>query len=321
MNQIPTFTNRVSGQNPSVLKVGYLSCDFGDHPVGRLFALVPQYHSENVEVTLYALNPSDRSIWRKHVERTADHFVDLSTVGMRAAAEMIHADGIHVLVDLMGYTGGAFAVNRDAIMAARPAPLAISMLGYPSTVGSDFVDYVVTDRIITPPEVKSHFVEKFMYVPYSYQVNSQAMEDKIVGAAAKGGEVNRATYGLPSEYDRNALVLSCFNSLYKIDPAVLTVWVNVLRRVPFSVLWLLNMPDQAKRQILAEAGARGLSADRLVFSDPVPHPEHLERAALADLFLDTLNYNAHTTATDALWTGVRVRCCCFVHTYIHADDL
>ena len=102
------------------------------------------------------------------------------------------------------------------------------------------------------------------------------------------------------------LVLSCFNSLYKIDPAVLTVWVNVLRRVPFSVLWLLNMPDQAKTQILSEAGARGLSADRLVFSNPVPHPEHLERAALADIFLDTLNYNAHTTATDALWTGVPI---------------
>jgi protein O-GlcNAc transferase len=314
MNQIPTFTHhsitadkRKTSQGKPVLKVGYLSCDFGDHPVGRLFSPVPQFHTDEVEVTLYALNPSDNSAWRRHVERTADRFVDLSTTGMRAAAEQIHADGIHILVDLMGYTGGAFAVNRDAIMAARPAPLAISMLGYPSTVGSDFVDYVVTDRIITPPEVKAHFVEKFMYVPYSYQVNSQSIEDNVVGKDAETKKANnvpiRADYGLPPQ-DSGALVLSCFNSLYKIDPPVLTVWVNVLRRVPGSVLWLLNMPDQAKHQILAEAGARGLANHRLVFSDPVPHPEHLARAGLADIFLDTLNYNAHTTATDALWTGV-----------------
>ena len=307
MNQIPTFTHRIAGKNkrPSVLKVGYLSCDFGDHPVGRFFAPVPQSHTAGVEVTLYALNPSDNSVWRKHVERTAAKFVDLSTTGMRAAAERIYSDGIHILVDLMGYTGGAFAVNRDAIMAARPAPLAISMLGYPSTVGSDFIDYVVTDRIITPPDVKEHFVEKFMYVPYSYQVNSLSIEDDVVAAteANGNGAADRADYGLPP-VDSGKLVISCFNSLYKIDPAVLTVWVNVLRRVPGSVLWLLNMPDQAKHQILEEAGARGLSGQRLIFSDPVPHPQHLQRAGLADIFLDTLNYNAHTTATDALWTGV-----------------
>ena len=300
MNQIPELTHGhlLREKAPPVLRVGYLSCDFGDHPVGRLFALVPQHHSSAVEVTLYALNPTDRSAWRKHVERTADHFVDLSNTGMREAAQQIHADGIHVLVDLMGYTGGAFAVNRDAIMAARPAPLAISMLGYPSTVGSDFVDYVVTDRIITPPSVKHHFVEKFLYVPYSYQVNSQASEDSVETAASEGG--GRSDYGLPED----ALVLSCFNSLYKIDPPVLTVWVNILRRVPRSVLWLLNMPGQAKQQVMEEAASRGLSSSRIVFSDPVPHPQHLQRAALADLFLDTLNYNAHTTATDALWSGV-----------------
>jgi predicted O-linked N-acetylglucosamine transferase (SPINDLY family) len=306
MNEIPTFTHRAAWKNkrPSVLKIGYLSCDFGDHPVGRFFAPVPQSHTAEVEVVLYALNPSDNSAWRKHVERTAANFVDLSTTGMRAAAERIYSDGIHILVDLMGYTGGAFAVNRDAIMAARPAPMAISMLGYPSTVGSDFIDYVVTDRIITPPEVKAHFVEKFMYVPYSYQVNSQSIEGDVVAADAKDrGAAGRADYGLPPA-DSGALVLSCFNSLYKIDPAVLTVWVNVLRRVPGSVLWLLNMPDQAKRQIVEEAGARGLAEQRLIFSDAVPHPQHLQRAGLADIFLDTLNYNAHTTATDALWTGV-----------------
>lgn len=131
------------------------------------------------------------------------------------------------------------------------------------------------------------------------QVNSQKQEADIAG----GGDVRprREEYGLPPE---PALVFSCFNSLYKIDPPILTVWINILRRVPGSVLWLLEMPLQAKPQIVREAAARGVPPGRIIFSTPIPHPQHLARAALADVFLDTLNYNAHTTATDALWTGV-----------------
>lgn len=186
-------------------------------------------------------------------------------------------------------------------MASRPAPMALGMLGYPSTTGSDYIDYIVTDRVITPPEVANDFSEMFLYVPYSYQVNSQAMEDTILANTVHDKpKPTRQQFGLPE----NKIVLSCFNSLYKIDPAILSVWVNILRRVPNSVLWLLEMPPQAKPKILDEAAARGLDSDRIIFSGPVPHPEHLRRAGLADLFLDTLNYNAHTTATDALWTGV-----------------
>jgi predicted O-linked N-acetylglucosamine transferase (SPINDLY family) len=131
------------------------------------------------------------------------------------------------------------------------------------------------------------------------QVNSQKQEADIAG----GGNVRprREDYGLPPE---PALVFSCFNSLYKIDPPILTVWINILRRVPGSVLWLLEMPLQAKPQIVREAAVRGVPPGRIIFSTPIPHPQHLARAALADVFLDTLNYNAHTTATDALWTGV-----------------
>ena len=163
--------------------------------------------------------------------------------------------------------------------------MAVGMLGYPSTTGADHVDYIITDRVITPPEAIGDFSETFIYVPYSYQVNSQALEDTILRAADPGGASvdaalpTRAEFGLPDD----KLVLSCFNSLYKIDPAILTVWVNVLRRVPDSVLWLLEMPPQAKPQILGEAAARGLTAGRIVFSGPVSHPDHLRRAGLADL--------------------------------------
>src|SRR5262249_9654738 len=210
-----------------------------------------------------------------------------------AAARAIHERGIDILIDGQGYTRGA----RPGILARRPAPVQAAYLVYAGTTGADFVDYLIADRFVVPPGRGGEYSEKLRYLPNSYQCTD---DRRAVPAAPSRGEC-----GLPGE----GLVFCCFNQTYKILPGMFDIWCRLLAAVPGSVLWLWASCSGAPENLRREARARGIGEERLVFAPTVPADRHLARMALADLFLDTLPYNAHTTTSDALWCGVPVVTC------------
>jgi protein O-GlcNAc transferase len=201
---------------------------------------------------------------------------------------------VDVAIDLKGYTTGA----RPEILSYRPAPVQVSYLGFPGTMAAPFIDYIVADRWVLPAEDRLHYTEQVVYLPDSYQVNDAAR-------SVAERTPSRALAGLP----RDGFVFCCFNNSYKIMPPVFAVWMKLLREIPQSALWLLEDSGEAKRRLQQAAQAAGVDAARLVFAARVAPAEHLARHRLADLFLDTLPYNAHTTASDALWAGLPVLTC------------
>ena len=231
---------------------------------------------------------------RQRLARAFDRFLDVSKMPYRQAAELIHADQIDVLVDLTGYTGP----TRSMILAHRPAPIQVNYLGYPSTMGADFIDYIIVDRFVVPADQQPFFSEKLVHLPDCYQCNDNK---RPIAAHAP----LRADFRLPAD----AFVFCCFNNAYKITPDFFDIWMRLLRAVPGSVLWLLAYNEWAKENLAREAAARGVDPARIVFAPILPVPEHLARLRLADLFLDTLPYNAHTTASDALWAGLPLVTC------------
>jgi len=277
------------------LRIGYLSADFHQHATAFLIAEVLEKHDRNrVEIVGYSLGPDDGSAMRRRLAAAFERFVDLATETDDAAAAQIATDDLDILVDLKGWTQNA----RPAILAARPAPLQIAWLGYPGAMGADWIDYVLADRIVLPPALAPHFSEAAIGLPDSYQPNDAR---RVVAPRTPP----RASHGLP---DRG-FVFCCFNNVYKIQPATFDVWMRLLAGVPGSVLWLLSPYDFPKPHLRREAEARGIDPARLVFAEALAQDEHLARLALADLFLDTLPVNAHTTASDALWMGLPVVTC------------
>ena len=277
------------------LRVGYLSADFCEHAVAHLIAEVFELHDRNAfQVSAYSYGPDDKSEIRRRLADSCERFVDIAHLPFVKAASRIHEDRIDVLVDLMGYTKGA----RTQIAALRPAPIQVNYLGYPGTMGADFIDYIVTDRFITPPEQERFFSEKCVYLPDCYQAN-----DRKRPIAEK--TPSRAECGLPGK----GFIFCCFNNTYKITPAVFDVWMRVLKEIPGSVAWLLEANSAAAANLRREAVARGVEPERLVFAPKLPMEQHLARFRIADLFLDTLPYNAHVTASDALWAGLPVLTC------------
>ena len=210
------------------------------------------------------------------------------------AAEQIRELGIDIAIDLKGYTTD----TRPGILAPRPAPVQVNYLGYPGTLGVDFVDYILVDPFIVPLDQQPHFTEKLVQLPDCYQVNDTKR-------AVAEVPPSRASCGLPED----GFVFCCFNQNYKITPTVFDVWMQLLRSVPGSTLWLLRGNEVAERNLRQEAQARDIEPDRLVFAPRLQLQDHLARHTNADLFLDTLPYNAHTTASDALWVGLPVLTC------------
>ncbi|KAH8024981.1 hypothetical protein HPB51_002395 [Rhipicephalus microplus] len=397
-------------QRQGRLRIGYVSSDFGNHPTSHLMQSVPGFHDKTrVEVFCYALSPDDGTSFRSKIATEAEHFIDLSQIPCNGkAADRIHADGIHILVNMNGYTKGA----RNEIFALRPAPVQAMWLGYPGTSGAPFMDYLVTDRITSPPHLTSQYSEKLAYMPHTFFVGDhrnmfphlmeraiiESRESRLKGngevpdnvsivnatdlspiidktevkkirevAAAEQGErvevvktvielpttvqamissgqvqaqasiiclvngvlvhnglastqVNtraatgeeaprailvtcRQQYGLPED----AVVYCNFNQLYKLDPATLRMWVNILQRVPNSVLWLLRFPAVGEANVQAWAQAEGLTQPgRIIFSNVAAKEEHVRRGQLADVCLDTPLCNGHTTGMDVLWAGTPV---------------
>jgi predicted O-linked N-acetylglucosamine transferase (SPINDLY family) len=274
------------------LRIGYLSSDFGEHPVAQLtVGLFERHDRRQMEVTAYAIGADDGSPWRQRIAKAADRLVDLTPLGFRAAAERIAADKIDILIDLNGHTGAA----RLEILAFKPAPLQALWLGYPGTSGADFIDYVLTDITVTPPEAAPDYSEQLCWLPNLFQPNDnrQAIAEQAV---------TRAQWGLPE----GVPVFCSFNQGFKIEPALFDCWMQILRAAPGSVLWLPSGNPQMPVNLRAEAEKRGVAPERLIFADRPDKALHLKRLSLADIALDTWTYNGHTTTSDALWAGLPV---------------
>jgi predicted O-linked N-acetylglucosamine transferase (SPINDLY family) len=277
------------------IRVGYLSGDFHQHSTAHLTAeLFERHDRDRFEVLAYSYGPDDHSPMRARLESAFDRFIDIQALSHREAAQRIHADKVDILIDLKGYTHHA----RPAISAYRPAPVQVSYLGFPATMGADFIDYIVVDPHVVPELQQPFFSERLVHLPGSYQVNDRRRE-------VASDRTSPEDYGLPSE----GMVFCSFNNSYKISPAFFDIWMRLLCAVPGSVLWLLEANGLVKGNLRSEAEKRGVDPGRLVFAPVVPSAEHLGRHRHADLFLDTLPCNAHTTASDALWAGLPVLTC------------
>jgi predicted O-linked N-acetylglucosamine transferase (SPINDLY family) len=283
-------------QGPERITIGYLSADFQEHATAHLIAELFRSHDRGrFRVIGYSYGMNDGSAARRELRESFDEFEDLLHCSHAESAARIRAGGVDILVDLKGYTTDA----RPDILVYRPAPVQVSYLGYPGTMGSDAVDYIVVDPVVVPLDEQPYFSEQLVYLPDSYQVNDRRrpIAPRIPA---------RQECGLPEA----AFVFCCLSSAYKVTPAMFGIWMRLLAGVPGSVLWLLESNPAAIANLRREAESRlAGGAARLVFAPSLPNPEHLARFALAGLFLDTLPYNAHTLASDALWGGCPVVTC------------
>src|SRR5258706_7509070 len=252
--------------------------------------LFERHNRDRFEVVAYSYGPDENSPMRARLTSAFDRFVNIRALSHRDAARRIHADMMDIVLNLKGYTYRA----RPAISAHRPARVQVSYLGYPATMGADFIDYIIVDPFVVPASQQPFLSERLVHLPCSYQVNDRRRE--IAGART------RKDWGLPTE----GLVFCSFNNSYKISPAFFDIWMRLLRSIPDSVLWLLEANQLVKGNLRSEAEKRGVDPGRLIFAPLVPSAEHLGRHRHADLSLDTLPCNPHTTASDALWAGRRL---------------
>ncbi|HPG88121.1 MAG TPA: tetratricopeptide repeat protein [Hyphomicrobium sp.] len=277
------------------IRIGYLSSDYGHHATSMLLAEVLEMHDRSrFEVFGYCHSPPDDSLLRHRVTAAFDHFVSVSDFGHYASAERIRADGIEILVDLKGYTRGA----RQEILALRPAPVQVSYLGYPGTTGAEYLDYVVADAVVAPMEHQPHYSERIVHLGTCYQPNDRQRQIDT-------RPVTRADCGLPDE----GFVFCSFNNTFKLNRTFFAVWMDLLQKVPDSVLWLLQKTPEVRTNLRREAIAHGVNPARIVFAEQMPNDQHLARHAAADLFLDSLPCTAHTTASDSLWAGLPLLTC------------
>jgi len=276
------------------LRLGYLSADFRDHPVAHLLGGMFARHDRTAfHVTAYTHGPDDDSAQRRRIGTDCDAVVDIAPIGDADAAARIAADGIDILVDLMGHTGR----NRLGIPARRPAPVQVTWLGFPGATGAAFVDYILTDRVVTPPDAAPWCTEQPVYLPHCYQVNDRGAPEAIDAAAG-----DRAAHGLPA----TGIVFCSFNQHFKYEPVMAGAWMAILQDVPDAVLWLSGDNPRAESNLRCFAEAHCVDGGRLHFAAKLPQGGHLARLAVADIGLDTRIYNGHTTTSDLLWMGVPV---------------
>jgi protein O-GlcNAc transferase len=308
------------------LHVGLVSSEFGNQPLAQLLSgLVGRHDRSRIRLHGFSLGPSDQTLFRRHLEVSFDAFSDLSALSAAESATRIHAEGIHVLLNLNGHSRSG---NMD-IFSLRPAPIQVSYLGFASTTGADYVDYIITDRIASPPDHAHAYTEQLCYMPKTYfscdhprlcahavlqpelaeivgDVPSSDLPETVhVGDGVElpaGRAALRAHYGLPVD----GLLLVNFNQLYKLDPTTFRLWVQILRALPAATLVLLRFPAGAEAQLLRYADMLEVERGRIVFLDVAERDEHVRRGLIGDVFLDTPLCNGHTTVADALWTCLPV---------------
>lgn len=284
------FSDRTD-QKPRIT-IGYLSCDYRNHATAHLMSSLLGLHDrKKFNIFTFSYGSDDKSAYREKIITDSDRFFDLQNVGHQQAAEQIFDSGVDILIDLKGHTQG----NRLEICALRPAPVQATYLGFPGTTGAGFIDYIITDRIVSPENQSTFYSEQMVYLPHTYQVNDH--KQKISDVLFRKSDA-----GLPDK----GFVFCSFNTNYKIEPVMFDVWMNLLKRMPDSVLWLFKSNHLAMQNLKREAQARGVEADRLVFAEGMPKDQHLARCRLADLALDTRICGGHTTTSDMLWAGVPV---------------
>lgn len=287
-------------RNPAgKIRIGYLSNNFGDHPTAHITRKLYELHDRSrFEIFCYSYGDDDNSCYRKAIQEGCDVFVDIRNSSHTQAAKQINDDGINILVDLVGYMKG----GRVAIPALRPAPVQVRWLGMAGTTGADFFDYLIADEMVTPKNQSDFYSEKFIYLPYCYQINDNQpfMEE---------GRIRRSDFELPED----AFVFCCFNTSYKIEKSVFEAWLKILKRTSKSVLWLMTSSARMQSYLTKIAVQNELEPKRLVFADKAPKNRHLARLALADLALDTCMVNGAASTSDALWSGVPVLTICGRH--------
>lgn len=289
-------TSAPARQRPAGAKIrlGFLSPNFREHPSaqlhGRHFALRDRSRFETIAYSLYR----GSGPLRQRIVEACDHFHELSDLDSQTVAARIAADGIGILVDLAGHMD----FSRPEVLALRPAPLQVSYLGLPATMGANLIDYRITDPFVTSPDETPYWSEKLVFLPDTFWIYND--REPVADPAP-----DRPACGLPA----HGFVFCSFNTSYKIEPDAFSIWLRLLGRLPDSVLWLLDGGEAVQHNLRREALARGIAPQRLVFAPRLPRAEHLARHACADLFLDTLYCGAHTTAADALWAGLPVLTC------------
>lgn len=278
------------------IRVAYVSSDFREHPVAYLTAGLYEHHDRSrFEVTGVSFGPEqDRGIGQR-LKGAFEHFIDVRTRSDEEIAALLRSREIDIAVDLVGYTQTA----RTDIFARRPAPVQVNYLGYPGTLGAKYFDYIIADRIVLPPEHATFYTEKAAWLPDTFMATDAT---RAIAATTP----TRSELGLPEK----GFVFCAFNYLHKNNPTVFDIWMRLLREIDGSVLWLRQYNALSSRNLRAEAERRGVTAERLIFAPRAPlAADHLARQRQADLFLDTFPYNAHTTATEALWAGLPVLTC------------
>lgn len=273
------------------IKIGYVSADFRNHPTAHLIkGLFDLHNRDEFEIYAYSTGPDDGSEYRKIIEEKADHFIDLTGLNDINAAQKIYADGIDILADVMGYIQNA----RPGIFALRPAPVQINYLAYPGTMGANFMDYIVLDKVALSEEQKPYISENIIYMQDTYFISDNKQK------VAK--QPSRAECGLPED----KFIFCSFNKANKINREVFKSWCNILDRCKDSVLWLLSDNEYVQNNLRAEAEKNNIAKERILFADRLPKDQHLGRFQNADIFLDCFAVNAHTTAIDSLFAGVPV---------------
>lgn len=291
------------------IRVGYVSADFCDHATTRLMAEVFELQNHQA-FDYYAIShsPNDGSPMRKRVLQAFDHVIEIGEWSDEKAVDYLRELKLDIVVDLKGYTGG----SRLGIFARRMAPIQISYLGFPATTGSDFLDYIIGDQWVTPLGSQSEFSEKILQLPHCYQPNdskrylpSQACMHVNDPAYQAWRKAQRAQEGIAED----AIVLCCFNNTYKLHPDVFDVWLNVLKKIDKAIIWLLSDKPHTEQNLKNYAKQHGVDANRIRFAPRSQFETYLTRYLLADVFVDTLAYNAHTTGSDALWMGLPLITC------------
>lgn len=275
------------------IRIAYISTDFRDHVVADSIVGCFEHHdSTRFETTAISLGPNDGSEMRQRIEAAFDRFVDVQAMGDAEVAAMLRELEIDIAIDLNGYIGEP----RTGILARKPAPVQVNYFGYPGTMGAPFIDYIMADRMVIPTEHRAYYSEQVVHLPHSYLPNDRKRP-------IADNTPSRSEAGLPEA----GFVFACFNAEHKIDPEIFDIWMRLLRTVEGSVLWLSSLNSSAIGNLRRVAKDQNIAPERLIFATRLPRVEdHLARLRLADLFLDTLPYNAHSTACDALWAGLPV---------------
>jgi predicted O-linked N-acetylglucosamine transferase (SPINDLY family) len=273
------------------IRIGYYSSDFKNHALASLVVQLFEVHDrENFEIYAFSIVNSHDAM-RRRIEDAVDEFIDVSNLSDEEIIVITRDKKIDIAVDLTGYTEG----NRWQIFSARIAPIQVNYLGYPGTLGGAHFDYIIADKILIPECNLSGYSEKVVYLPHSYQPNDTKKE-------VSNRLMTKSEFGLPEE----GIVFCCFNNNLKITPEIFRVWMNILEKIEGSVLWLFEGSKLAKSNLTSEAKKMKIDPKRLIFAQRISQPEHIARQRLADIFIDTYPYNAHTTASEALWVGMPV---------------